>query len=63
MPGVSGSSSYVDASSTFTIMATCPKGLESPLAKELLELGAEQIQESVAAVFFEASFQDKGRDP
>ena len=36
-------------------MAACPKGLESPLAKELLELGAEQIQESVAAVFFEAS--------
>ena len=36
------------------IMAVCPKGLESPLAKELAELGAEKIQEGVAAVFFAA---------
>ena len=35
-------------------VATCPKGLEHVLAKELTQLGAEQVQESVAACYFVA---------
>lgn len=38
-------------------MATCPKGLENLLAKELLALQAETVQESVAAVYFTADQQ------
>ena len=45
------------AASRFYIMATCPKGLEASLAKELTLLGGEAIQESVAAVFFSASLE------
>ena len=36
------------------LMATCPKGLENLLGKELLALGAASIQESVAACYFTA---------
>ena len=35
-------------------MATCPKGLENLLAKELTALGALQVQESIAACYFSA---------
>lgn len=41
--------------SHYRFMATCPKGLESILAKELLRLGAGAVQEHVAAVFFESN--------
>jgi 23S rRNA (guanine2445-N2)-methyltransferase / 23S rRNA (guanine2069-N7)-methyltransferase len=34
--------------------AAAPKGFEFPLSQELTELGAEQIKESVAGVYFEA---------
>lgn len=33
-------------------MATCPKGLEAALAKEIRALGVDDIQESIAAVYF-----------
>ncbi|MCF7980509.1 MAG: bifunctional 23S rRNA (guanine(2069)-N(7))-methyltransferase RlmK/23S rRNA (guanine(2445)-N(2))-methyltransferase RlmL [Pseudomonadales bacterium] len=33
-------------------LATCPKGLEELLAEELLELGAEQVKQTIAAVHF-----------
>ncbi len=39
---------------TKNYMATCPKGLENLLAKELLSLNAGEVQESVAAVYFSA---------
>ena len=35
-------------------MATCPKGLEAALAKEIRELGVDDVQESIAAVYFSA---------
>lgn len=35
-------------------IATCPKGLEHQLGLELLRLGAAEIQESVAACYFDA---------
>lgn len=35
-------------------MATCPKGLENILAKELIALGAQLVKESVAACYFSA---------
>lgn len=38
-------------------MATCPKGLENLLAKELITFGVETVQESVAAVYFTASLK------
>ena len=40
-----------------TAMATCPKGLEAALAKELCSLGAINVQESVASVFFSADLK------
>ena len=36
-------------------MATCPKGVEYVLANELRELGASNVIESIAAVYFDAS--------
>lgn len=38
-------------------IATCPKGIEHLLCKELKELGIDDVQESVAAVFFKATLQ------
>lgn len=44
-------------STVYEFMATCPKGLESSLAKELVVLGAEEVTESVAAVYFRCDLQ------
>ena len=41
----------------FEFFAAAPKGCEYSLAKELESLGAEQIKESVAGVFFSASLE------
>ncbi len=38
-----------------SLMAVCPKGVEHVLAGELKELGASEVVESVAAVYFEAT--------
>ena len=54
MNGSKGQGSDISFAS-FQLMATCPKGLESPLSKELVQLGAQSVAEGVAAVFFEAS--------
>lgn len=40
---------------TFVLFATCPKGLESLLAHELVSLGAEPVKEHVAGVSVRAS--------
>jgi 23S rRNA (guanine2445-N2)-methyltransferase / 23S rRNA (guanine2069-N7)-methyltransferase len=36
----------------YSFFATCPKGLESLLLEELQQLGAEQLKETVAGVYF-----------
>ena len=46
------SATHKAMSASWDVMATCPKGMESALAKELVVLGAEQVTESVAAVYF-----------
>lgn len=38
-------------------LATCPKGLENPLAKELERLGVAEVSESVAGCYFSASLE------
>jgi len=38
-------------------LATCPKGLENPLAKELVNLGLSEVSESVAGCYFSASLE------
>ena len=48
-----GQPASVDLSQNY--MATCPKGVEHVLAKELIALGAEQVVESVAACYFVAN--------
>lgn len=38
-------------------MVTCPKGLENVLAKEMVSLGAQGVQESIAACYFSSNIQ------
>jgi len=45
------------SSSSFSLFASCPKGLESLLAQELAQLKVESIKETVAGVSFEGSME------
>ena len=45
------------SSSALTLFASCPKGLESPLAVELEKLGALDIRETVAGVSFSGDME------
>ena len=40
-----------------TLFASCPKGLEAPLAAELEQLGASEIRETVAGVSFKGDME------
>lgn len=44
-------------STSYTFSATCPKGLEDLLARELQSLCAEQVQTSIGAVYFQGPVQ------
>ncbi len=45
------------STSLHNLFASCPKGLESLLAEELKEFGAESVQETVAGVSFQGSLE------